>query len=1055
MNKIYKVKFCKEMGIYVAVSELAKNAGKVKSSVKTMLGVAALGIAATALQGSILSTNAYAAECVARAGNTGWDVPNGSCEISGQNLSTQVGWTSVLRLGVRSDANVSINGDLGIDATTNSARYTRYDSTVISLVNNSHLNANNLNLAIRSGEPGKTVTVRGVTAWGGSSVTANDLTANVVYSGESNAFGDRGQAESYGIQVGTGITGEDRRAGTTSKITVNNADITVTNSAATGNGFFGFATPYLLSGIRVIRADDNAGSNAIYESTGKTTINAFDSSTNGSGDYIVGVYVSGENNKVLLNDSEITLGRSGQHSSALKIGKTRAVGAGGASIESKGHMILDSTAESRAPTVRLLGNNSSLKADFDTSSSKIISGGTALQFDNQDYLQAAAATGQSIALRNTDISTTSETASLIVNRLGMRNSTLTFSGDDTSVRAADKGWLISAEGTNDLVVNGEDAGEMTGLSYKTSNPVAQLNVNLNNQFTWHLNKKDTDTTASLDNLNLSNGAVLNGAYESTGTNNYTISATIGADRGNVRSDKGVINLSHDKKAGDVLHLEAHYEGKNEARLQLDTLLLEDDGNNKGNSVSDVLHIVGNSAGQTNIQITPVEGSHGGLTQQGIKVVQVDGDSPADNFRLIGDDVVSNDSISVKAPQKHQFTYRLYQGTNNDALGTNGIPENADITGIDSNDWYLRSSCTDGTHTVGGGAISTKYDGLGCITDDTITIEADGEVAKVEGAGGADTIIIRGKVNGDVYGGNAGVDNSAAKDGNDSILIEGSAVVSGTVFGQQGDDSITWTGDSAINGIDGGDGSDTATVSSSKYDGTQLLDGGDDAEIADDMIDTLNLNGIKVSANGDKIINWEVINLNNTQLDLAGTLTTSASTAHGLTISTDSVLGVTGTASTIVGHVKNSGTIDLHKNNSSTGQTLNINGDYTGDNGVVKMNTVWNAPGDANGANSTSDVLNISGKATGSTKVIPVKADGTENIIEGNIVKAAQIVNTIPVVNVGEAGDTAFTGTAQTTGAGEVQLAKRTVNGKDEYFWTLAALPPQPQPEPPQPQPEPP
>lgn len=58
-----------------------------------------------------------------------------------------------------------------------------------------------------------------------------------------------------------------------------------------------------------------------------------------------------------------------------------------------------------------------------------------------------------------------------------------------------------------------------------------------------------------------------------------------------------------------------------------------------------------------------------------------------------------------------------------------------------------------------------------------------------------------------------------------------------------------------------------------------------------------------------------------------------------------------------------------------------------------MNTLWNSPGNANGANSKSDVIKIlrsgitnSGNATGVTGIIPVGIDGKENIIDGNIKK---------------------------------------------------------------------
>ena len=134
-------------------------------------------------------------------------------------------------------------------------------------------------------------------------------------------------------------------------------------------------------------------------------------------------------------------------------------------------------------------------------------------------------------------------------------------------------------------------------------------------------------------------------------------------------------------------------------------------------------------------------------------------------------------------------------------------------------------------------------------------------------------------------------------------------------------------------------------------------------------------------------------------------------------------------------------------NTSYNDVVEIYGNYEGKNGAkIKMNTQWNNPGDANGANSKSDVLKILdggssklGNATGVTGIIPVGIDGKENIIDGDIKKVAQAVNTVPVVIVDKAAAGTFVGKAQTTGAGEVQLTSRLNGGKREFFWTLNAI----------------
>jgi len=135
-------------------------------------------------------------------------------------------------------------------------------------------------------------------------------------------------------------------------------------------------------------------------------------------------------------------------------------------------------------------------------------------------------------------------------------------------------------------------------------------------------------------------------------------------------------------------------------------------------------------------------------------------------------------------------------------------------------------------------------------------------------------------------------------------------------------------------------------------------------------------------------------------------------------------------------------------NTSYNDEVEIYGNYEGKNGAkIKMNTLWNAPGDADGTNSKSDILKILqggssklGNATGVTGVIPVGIDGKENIIDGNIQKVSQAVNTIPVIIADKAAAGTFVGKAKTTGAGEVQLTSRlNAQGQREFFWTLNAL----------------
>ena len=149
-------------------------------------------------------------------------------------------------------------------------------------------------------------------------------------------------------------------------------------------------------------------------------------------------------------------------------------------------------------------------------------------------------------------------------------------------------------------------------------------------------------------------------------------------------------------------------------------------------------------------------------------------------------------------------------------------------------------------------------------------------------------------------------------------------------------------------------------------------------------------------------------------------------------------------------VSNGGVINLdNATHAKYNDVLTINGNYGGSNGAsVRMNTLWNAPGDAaitvaeGGADSESDVLHIIGTADGQTSVNPIAADGTVNVIDGSVQQIASIINTVPVVVVDGANAAGtFVGTAQTTGATEVQLTSRdAANGGREYYWTMSAKP---------------
>ncbi len=130
------------------------------------------------------------------------------------------------------------------------------------------------------------------------------------------------------------------------------------------------------------------------------------------------------------------------------------------------------------------------------------------------------------------------------------------------------------------------------------------------------------------------------------------------------------------------------------------------------------------------------------------------------------------------------------------------------------------------------------------------------------------------------------------------------------------------------------------------------------------------------------------------------------------------------------------------------KTITVNGNYAGNNGQLVVNTLWNSASDQD-----SDHLIIKGTATGTTTV------STPNGIIGNIARSRAQQFSSDVVTVeqpqpnapaqqeGQPDDNAiFTGTANTTNAGQAQLVlKSTAGGKNVYAWTLFADPNAPNP----------
>jgi outer membrane autotransporter protein len=266
-------------------------------------------------------------------------------------------------------------------------------------------------------------------------------------------------------------------------------------------------------------------------------------------------------------------------------------------------------------------------------------------------------------------------------------------------------------------------------------------------------------------------------------------------------------------------------------------------------------------------------------------------------------------------------------------------------------------------TLGGNLIVNS---AGTVTGDTIL-----------GLGDDSFNLTAGNYTGNIYG-----DDRDDPQSNDGIV------------NHEGNDTFTWTGGKLVGGFYGQDGSDTATVSALGYDGSQVLDGGDDTSIADGMIDTLTLKGVTATSNGSKITNWEVVNLDGANLSIddgawhvgepdegtTGVFLNNGSTLDGMasldfngnmTIDPTSTFIGTGDGEGVysfTGDVTNAGTITTV--DDAVGDVVIIGGNYNGNGGQMLFDVTL---GDDS---SNTDRVIINGNTSGTTSVGVNNVGGT-------------------------------------------------------------------------------
>ncbi|MDO4431536.1 MAG: ESPR-type extended signal peptide-containing protein, partial [Lonepinella koalarum] len=345
---------------------------------------------------------------------------------------------------------------------------------------------------------------------------------------------------SYGMAVGYDAHWLRGASTDTTKLTLNNADIKVANTEDTIYGTYRSVLPnvgHQLSGIRVYRSQ---GATPELISNGNLNITVTDNSSAKVGDYINGIYISGNGASATLNGTtsiKLVSEANGINSAGIKIGKPLDngvnTGVTGATVTSNGKLVIDTTAAKNTAGVRLFDNDSKfiITGSNTNEASEIKASSSAIVFDTQDYVLGAHdvalspsrnsnGQNQQVKLTDTVLSTTSDTASLIKARAQSNNSfevtmaglfgvNLTgklntgsfttsgefiLSGEQSLATAARGGYLFEAEEGSTLAAIIKDKAKIVGALTKNTN--GNLTIRMEDGAKHLLKKRNSLTRAS-------------------------------------------------------------------------------------------------------------------------------------------------------------------------------------------------------------------------------------------------------------------------------------------------------------------------------------------------------------------------------------------------------------------------------------------------------------------------------------------------------------------------------------------------------------------------------
>lgn len=449
-----------------------------------------------------------------------------------------------------------------------------------------------------------------------------------------------------------GASGNAVHASTGGFIVINGKTTYIASSGSLGDSHQGV---YAEGGTVVLNGDYDfqsslSGSHAILATDGGSvksngTLKVVTSGSNASGVYVTG------GGSADLNNTNITISHT--DAAGIQIGKSSPGLTGTGNVNSLGELNI-TLLGAQASAIYIEGQ-SAMKADFATSSTTIETEGYGIMFGADT--NPANATVSTVSLSNANITATGTNDVVLVSGNVKTGSSLTVTNG--TMKASDTGgYLINVKDNIDVSDFTFNASNMTLSGLTNIAGSSKLTLNLTDATVWNLTSNATTAdTGSFTTVNLKSGSKIDAH-----TGSYTLT-------GDINSDSGIIDLVGNAPitaaAGKVLTIAGNYSGANGALVRIGTVLGDD------NSTTDLLHITGNASGETGVEVTNRDGLGALTTGNGIKVVQVDGTSTADNFFLKSDYIYDGKAAVVGGA----YAYSLY-------------PD--DLTGAVDGDWYLRS-----------------------------------------------------------------------------------------------------------------------------------------------------------------------------------------------------------------------------------------------------------------------------------------------------------------------------------------------------------------------------